>query len=260
MRKEYFMKNKGWLIVSVAVLLPIIATGCVSTGGGAAGGSSEVVVRRVDSNTAMRIRVFIDGRQTGVLRMGQTATYKVRNGEHTIYVNSDTYVDREPQVLEFTSFQSRHIFALTNGMLSPLTMEDTDPGIYSGDLDTAIQNAFEAITRDLKRKTKVAIINFASDNQGEGTFAIEELTYLAVHHKKKFVVIDRRKIEAIRIDKYFDRTTDYEDDFLISIGHLLGSEVIITGNLNGQEDLRRLRLKVLNVKSGQLISVASEKV
>ncbi|MDR1230911.1 MAG: hypothetical protein LBK61_05870 [Spirochaetaceae bacterium] len=252
------MRSKGWLIVTVAVLFPIIAAGCVSSSGGAA--SSEVVVRRIDSNSSMRIRVFIDGRQAGVLRMGETATYKVKNGEHTIFVNSDAYADPEPQVLEFTSYQSRHIFALTNGMLSPLSMEDTDPGVYSGDLDAAMQNAFENITKNLKSKSKVAIINFAADNQMEGNFVIEELTYLAVHHKKKFVVIDRRKIEAIRIDKYFDRTTDYEDDFLISIGHLLGSDVIITGNLDGKGDLRRLRLKVLNVKSGQLISAASERV
>jgi predicted nucleic acid-binding protein len=265
--KEFFMKNRGWLIVSIAVLLMIIAASCGSSksGGGKAANNSEVIVRRVDSNASARVRIFIDGRQSGTLRIGETATYRVKNGEHTIFVNSDTYADREPQVLEFTSYQSRHVFAVTDGMISPLstTQEPVSPTsapVSSLDLDAAIQTSFDVITDGLKNKTKVAIINIASDNLSEGNFIIEELTYLAVHSKKKFVVIDRRKIEAIRIEKNFNRTSDYEDDFLISIGHLLGAEVVITGNLNGNADLRRLRIKALNVKTGQLVSMASERV
>jgi hypothetical protein len=260
------MKNRGWLIVGIAVLFPIVAAGCGSnnsTGGNKVSNNSEVLVRRIDSNSNTRVRIFIDGRQTGMLRIGETATYKVKNGEHTIFVNSDSYADREPQVLEFTSYQSRHVFAVADGMLSPMSAQGILPAqgaISSMDLNAAIEASFQVIVKDLKNKSKIAIINIASDNQMEGNFVIEELTYLAVHSKKKFVVIDRRKIEAIRIDKHFSRTSDYEDDFLVSIGHLLGAEVVITGNLNGSADLRRLRIKVLNVKTGQLIGMASERV
>jgi hypothetical protein len=249
-----------------------MAAGCASknnAGGNNVSDGSEVVVRRVDSNSSMRIRIHIDGRQVGTLRIGETSTYKVKNGEHTIFVNSDSYADREPQVLEFTSYQSRHVFAVADGRLSPMSAQGMlpmqgispmDQGISSMNLNAAIQASFDIIIKDLKNKSKVAIINIASDNQMEGNFIIEELTYLTVHSKKKFVVIDRRKIEAIRIDKHFSRTSDYEDDFLVSIGHLLGAEVVITGNLNGNADLRRLRIKALNVKTGQLIGMASEKV
>jgi predicted nucleic acid-binding protein len=267
------MKSRGWLIVGVMALLTIEVASCNSTSGGSRSSvNSEVIVRRVDSNASMNIRVFIDGQRKGTLRIGETATYKVKNGEHTIFVNSDSYADRDPQVLEFTSYQSRHIFAVTNGMLAPLAgqepiasqEQDAVPQVpqqlSSADLDTAIQTSFEIVTKNLKNKAKVAIINIASDNPMEGNFIIEELTYLTVHSKKKFVVIDRRKIEAIRVDKNFDRTTDYEDDFLISIGHLLGAQVVITGNLNGEADLRRLRIKALNVNTGQLISMASERI
>jgi hypothetical protein len=244
-----------------------MAAGCKSNKEDGAGAviNSEVIVRRIDSNAAMRVRVFIDGRQTGTLRIGETATYKVKNGEHTIFVNSDSYADKEPSVIEFTAYQSRHIFAVTDGMLSSLSRTAGDSAsngdaISGYDLDSATKSSFSVITQDLKNKTKIAIINIASDNPGEGNFVIEELTYLAVHAKKKFVVIDRRKIEAIRIEKYFDRTSNYEDDFLISIGSLLGADVIITGTLSGQNDLRRLRVKALDVKKAQLIAMASERV
>jgi predicted nucleic acid-binding protein len=258
------MRNKGWLIVGIMGLgLAVMAAGCASKGGGSTRAvNSEAIVRRIDSNSAIRVRVFIDGKQVGILRIGETATYKIKNGEHTIFVNSDSYADREPSVLEFTAYQSRHVFAVADGMIAPLPYQETSgEAVGSGyDLDTAVRTSFDVIAKELKNKTKVAILNIAADNPSEGTFVIEEMTYLAVHSKKKFVVIDRRKIEAIRIEKNFNRTTDYEDDFLISIGHLLGAEVILTGNLNGDNDLRRLRVKALNVKTGQLIGMASEKI
>ena len=257
------MKNKGWLILSL-MALTVIFTGCGTQRTGAVG--SEVVVRRVDSNAMMRIRIFIDGRQVGTLRIGETAMYKVRNGEHTVFVNSDSYSDKEPNVLEFTSYQSRHVFAVTDGVIAPLEGQALARNGYgdvtpvSFDLDRAVKTAFDVISKDLKNKTKVAVINIASDSKTEGNFIIEELTYLTVHSKKRFVVIDRRKIEAIRIEKNFDRTTNYEDDFLISIGHLLGANVVFTGNVNGTGELRRLRVKALDVKTGQLIGMASERV
>jgi hypothetical protein len=266
-----FMKSKGWLIVSLAVsILTVMVVGCKSndTEGEKTITNSEVVVRRIDSNANIRVRVFIDGRQTGTLRMGETATYKIKNGEHTIFVNSDSYADREPSVIEFTAYQSRHVFAITDGMISSLSQSQFANAPASGaadrtseyNLDSATKTSFAVITKDLKSKAKIAIINIASENPNEGDFIIEELTYLAVHSKKNFVVIDRRKIEAIRIEKYFDRTSNYEDDFLISIGHLLGAEVIITGSISGQDDLRRLRVKALDVKTAQLITMASEKI
>jgi hypothetical protein len=263
--KEFCMKYKGWLIVGITLLIPIVAASCGSGGGGGGGArggtDSEVIVRRIDSNAAMRVRVFIDGRQTGTLRIGETATYRIKSGEHTIFVNSDSYADREPHVLEFTSNQSRHVFSVTDGILAPLSLPGHMGDTYSSyDLDSAIKASFEIIMKELKNKTKVAVINIAADNPNEGNFVIEELTYLMVHSKKKFVVIDRRKIEAIRVERNFSRTSDMEDDFLISIGHLLGAEVVLTGNLNGQADLRRLRIKALNVKTGQLIGMASERV
>jgi hypothetical protein len=259
------MRNKGLFVVGMTVLLSaVMAAGCSSNNNNAATRTpnSEVVVRRIDSNAAMRVRVFIDGRQAGILRIGETATYKVKNGEHTIFVNSDSYADREPSVLEFTSYQSRHIFAVADGMLAPLSQQNAAMSSSGSgyDLDTAVKTSFDIIAKELKRKTKIAIVNIASDDPTEANFIIEELTYLAVHANKRFVVIDRRKIEAIRIEKNFSRTSNYEDDFLISIGHLLGAEVILTGNLVGTDDLRRLRIKALNVKTGQLIGMASERV
>ncbi|MDR1467718.1 MAG: hypothetical protein LBT00_00345 [Spirochaetaceae bacterium] len=258
------MRNNGWLIVGITVLLSaVMAAGCSSEKGGATRTvNSEVIVRRIDSNSAIRVRVFIDGRQVGILRMGETATYKIKNGEHTIFVNSDTYADREPSVLEFTAYQSRHVFAVADGMIAPLTQQTAD--VSSGpeyDLDSAVKSSFGIIEKVLRNRTKVAIVNIASDDELESHFVIEELTYLAVHSKKKFAVIGSHKIEAIRVERnFFNRTADYEDDFLLSIGHLLGADVVITGNLTGNNDFRRLRVKALNVQNGQLVSMASEKV
>jgi predicted nucleic acid-binding protein len=117
------------------------------------------------------------------------------------------------------------------------------------------------VARNLKNKSKVAIVNIASDNRAEGTFVIEEFTELCVNSKKpKLQVIDRRKIESIRIAKNFDRTSDMEDDFVISIGSLLGADYVITGDLNGSGQLRRFRVRVLNVRTGIITAMATAAV
>jgi hypothetical protein len=53
----------------------------------------------------------------------------------------------------------------------------------------------------------------------------------------------------------------YENDYLLGyIGQLIGADIIITGRLDGEGKLRRLRVKTLEVKTGRLIGSSSEPV
>jgi hypothetical protein len=51
-----------------------------------------------------------------------------------------------------------------------------------------------------------------------------------------------------------------EDDFLISIGSLLGAEVVVTGSISGQGVLRRFRLKALDVKTGIILGMSTSRI
>jgi hypothetical protein len=261
------MFRKALHIVSVLAIISVLLASCSSNNPSNSKKStnSEVIVRRVDSNNMVKLRVYIDGKSAGTLRIGDTARYKIKNGVHTIYATAFDYSSRSTEVSQFTASSSRHVFSITDSSIvfigeESLTSTFTGKLGETRTLDVSIKNSFDDIARPLKRRAKIAIINIASDNSAEGHYVIEELTAMSVHSPKKFVVMDRRKLEAIRIAKNFDRTSDMEDDFIVSIGHLLGAEVVVTGALNGRGDMRRLWVKALDVKTGVLLGMSSERL
>jgi hypothetical protein len=250
----------------MSVFLFFSALSCASAATGAPA-YSEIVVRRVDSNSAVKLRVFVDGKAAGSLKVGNTATYKIKNGVHTIYATAYDYSSRSTEVSQFTSNGSRHVFSITDTSIVFVGEEPVNSAVTASlttrdplSLDSTVLRSFDGIANILKKGTKIAIINVAADNSAEGFYVIEELTQLAVRSPKKFTVIDRRKLEAIRIAKNFDRTSDMEDDFVLSIGHLLGADVVLTGSMAGYGSLRRLRVKALDVKSGVLLAMSSERL
>jgi curli biogenesis system outer membrane secretion channel CsgG len=49
-----------------------------------------------------------------------------------------------------------------------------------------------------------------------------------------------------------------DDDSAVSIGKLLGANIVITGSITGVGSARRLRLKTLDVKTAEIVTMASE--
>jgi hypothetical protein len=52
---------------------------------------------------------------------------------------------------------------------------------------------------------------------------------------------------------------EVDDDSAISIGKFLGANIVVTGNVSGTGSLRRLRIKALDVLTGEIVSMASER-
>ncbi|MDR2097096.1 MAG: hypothetical protein LBP37_01080 [Spirochaetaceae bacterium] len=250
-------------LVPVLVLLAMPALMVCASGKKKTGGS-EVIVQRVDNNSLIRLRIYIDAKVAGTLKVGETSTYRIANGPHTIRATFEDYHARSTEVTLFDAYDSRIIFTVTDESIvvmgqEPLLPKPTGGEYNSYSLETAISNSFERATEDLKKKSKVAIINVDSDNMNEGDYALEELTYLAVHSSKRFSVIDRRTIDAFRSTNGIGVPSYSNDYILMLIGKLIGADYVISGRLHGTGELRRMRVKVLEVKTGRLIGDASER-
>ncbi|GMO28759.1 MAG: hypothetical protein Ta2F_04120 [Termitinemataceae bacterium] len=280
-------------VVTLFLVMPVIQ-------GEAAGSKdgSEVLVQRVDNNSLIRLRVYIDARAAGSLRVGETVTYKIRNGPHTIRVAFEDFQARSTEVTQFNSFNSRHFFTVTDesivsvgqeqlkdensGAPSVPIVESAPPpqqivqqpvsssqNMRNGEMvmedpiytmDTSVRNAFEKATKNLKKKTLIAVINVDADNPQEGVYILEEITYLSVQSPKAYQVMDRRKIDAFRTKNAIDLPS-YDNDFqLLSFGNLMGVDVVISARIDGPGDLRRLRVKALDVKTGLLVGDSSERI
>jgi hypothetical protein len=263
-----------YLASALAVLLSVPAV-TAQAGGNKEQNNSEVVVQRVDNNSLIRLRIYIDGKVAGILKVGETATYKIRNGPHTIRAAFEDYQARSTEVTQFNANNSRLLFTVTDESIvavgqeslrsdGPIAMPgsglEDDSMMMGPSIDTSLRNSFDQATKGLKRKQKIAVINVDADNISEGDYILEELTHLTVQSNKKFEVIDRRTVDAFRASNGIGVPSYHNDYILMLIGQLIGADIVLTGRLDGEGELRRLRVKALEVKTGRLLGNSSQRV
>jgi curli biogenesis system outer membrane secretion channel CsgG len=78
--------------------------------------------------------------------------------------------------------------------------------------------------------------------------------------KNGFIIIDRIQLDKIRLEQNFQLSREVEDETAVSIGKLVGADIIITGSITRTGALRRLCLRALNTQSAQVMAVASEQL
>jgi hypothetical protein len=271
------------VLSAMFLLVPALIAGA----GGKKEGHSEVIVQRVDNNSLIRLRIYIDGRVTGSLKVGDTVTVKIQNGPHTIRAAFEDYQARSTEVTQFYANNSRLMFTVTDESIVAVGQETlreetqvtyieppplaapppVETSTYNGQqlinpftIETSVRNSFERVTKDLKKKAKVAVINVDAENVDEADYILEELTYLTVHSPKKFQVIDRRKIDAFRTSNGMGIPSYNNDYILMLIGQLIGADIVLSARMDGPGELRRLRVKALEVKTGHLLGDASERI
>jgi TolB-like protein len=251
------------LAVTLAVMF-IVPAVTAQAGGGKNSGSSEVIVQRVDNNSLIRLRIYIDARVAGSLKVGETVAYKIPNGPHTIRAAFEDYQARSTEITQFTLNNSRIMFTVTDESIVAVSQESTRTVSLNesntANMESSVRNAFENATKPIKRKSKVAVINVDSDNLSHADYILEELIYLTVQSPKRLEVIDRRTVDAFRATSGVG-VPSYNNDYLLwFIGQLLGADFVISGRLDGQGELRRLRVKTIDVRTGRLVGNSSEPV
>jgi hypothetical protein len=67
---------------------------------------------------------------------------------------------------------------------------------------------------------------------------------------------DRNALNAIRTEQNFQLSGEVSDESAVSIGNMLGANIVITGTLTGTGNMQRLTIKALDVKTAQILSMA----
>jgi curli biogenesis system outer membrane secretion channel CsgG len=125
-------------------------------------------------------------------------------------------------------------------------------------LPEALYQAYGELAKNIPSRASVAVISIASADPGEGEFALEELTLFLVN-SRKYSVVDRRNLDLIRAEQDFQLSGEVDDDTAVSIGHLIGASIVITGSITPYDTVKYLRLKALDVKTGEIRAMASRR-
>jgi len=134
---------------------------------------------------------------------------------------------------------------------SSVTQTDSSHVSAAQTLTGALEESGRIICNSLDSGASAAIISITSADLFEGEYALEELTIQLVN-ARKFRVVDRRNLDVIRAEQQFQLSGDVDDETAVSIGHLIGAAYVITGSITTWESNNYLRLRVINVETGQI--------
>jgi hypothetical protein len=146
-------------------------------------------------------------------------------------------------------------FPVTGSDSSPVPFGETVPG-KAANLREALELSSRVIIESLAPNASVAVISISADDPFEGEYALEELTLLLVRaHKLR--IVDRRNLDAIRVEQQFQLSGEVDDETAVSIGHLIGAAFVITGGISPWESAKHLRFRVLDVETGRICAMTS---
>jgi hypothetical protein len=130
----------------------------------------------------------------------------------------------------------------------------------SNDITVAVEKAAKVVMNSLKQRnlirSKIAIVNISSQDKEQAEFVAAELEFMLVSNN--FIIVDRIELDRIRREQNFQLSGEVDDNQIVSIGKFAGAGLVITGSITGSGNMRRLRLRVLNTQSAELMGSASE--
>jgi hypothetical protein len=244
-------------------------------------GDTQLQIERVASkvNSGFRERIYIDGKNVLTLANGRSDSVTVSDGPHRIYAELYTMKTDE---LSFTAAGGTVRISITADSLSnfvitiagaavsapapapapvsvpaPVRAPVPQKPIGQSTLEAALSAAADVIINKLPPKTTIAVVSIASKDTESAVFVVDELAFIIVS-AGSFKVVDRKSLEAIRSEQDFQTSGEVDDDSAVSIGKLLGANVVITGSISGVGSTRRLRLKALDVMTAEIVAMASE--
>ena len=125
-------------------------------------------------------------------------------------------------------------------------------------VESALERAAEEVSEKFTARARLAIVYITAEGKSQTDFIAGELEHIL--RRRGFVIIDRSELDRIRAEQRFGTTGEVDDSTAARIGNIAGASVVITGRVDGEGNLRRLRLRALDTASGQVVGTASERL
>ena len=131
-------------------------------------------------------------------------------------------------------------------------------GVSFSRVEGALDSAAEEVAEDFPTRARIAIVYITSEDRSTTEYIIGELEHLL--RRQGFFIVDRSELNRVRAEQQFGMSGEVDDNTAASVGHLAGASIVITGRVDGEGTLRRLRLRALDTETGQVIGTASQRL
>jgi hypothetical protein len=260
-----FMSLVGLLLSCATVSAPQRTIPSLSRDVTPRANESEVLVQNASSLINGLLNVIINGELVAQVDQNGTERIIVPNGKHSIVVQA-VQGGQRTNTLEFTANSNRTVFKTSSiylylAIVFRLNQEGQFAlGSTGGttSIEGALERAAEEVAENFTARSRIAIVYITAQDRSTTDFISGELEHIL--RQRGFVIIDRSELDRIRAEQQFGLSGEVDDSTAAEIGHIAGASIVITGRVDGEGNLQRLRLRALETSSGQVIGTASERL
>jgi hypothetical protein len=123
-------------------------------------------------------------------------------------------------------------------------------------VEGALERAAEQTLRNVPQRSRIAIVYITAQDRSTTDYIAGELEYIWVNGG--YIITDRSQLDRLRLEQNFQLSGEVDDATAVSIGRFAGADIIVTGRVDGEGNLRRLRLRAIDTQSVQVVGAASE--
>jgi len=125
-------------------------------------------------------------------------------------------------------------------------------------VEGALPRAAKDVLKNVPARSRIAIVYITAQDRGTTEYIAGELEYIWVN--EGYLITDRSQLDRIRREQNFQMSGEVDDQTAVSVGKMIGANIIVTGRVDGEGSLRRLRLRALNTQTAQVVGAASERL
>jgi curli biogenesis system outer membrane secretion channel CsgG len=107
----------------------------------------------------------------------------------------------------------------------------------------------------LPGNSRIAVLSIACADQMLAENVVDDIE-LTLVESGRFTVVDRRQLDVIRREQNFQLSGDVSNDSAVSIGHMMGVNAVIVGNIAAAAASKgRVTIRALDVETGEIIVI-----
>ena len=206
--------------------------------------------------------VHISNYNTGVGRDKTYSEFNITKNNDLIYlellrVAKEKYGDGNIDVVDITWSSGSRDYSF-NGTGKVIAIGNVRRLNNADGIEGAIERAAEELAENFTARSRLAIVYITAQDRSTTEFISGELEHLL--RRQGHVIIDRSELDRIRREHNFQMSGEVDDSTAVSIGKFAGANIIVTGRVDGEGNLRRLRLRALDTTSAQVVGTASERL
>jgi curli biogenesis system outer membrane secretion channel CsgG len=122
--------------------------------------------------------------------------------------------------------------------------------------DEALEISIQKIENDLPEGSDIAILDFKSDNSNLSSYIIEEM-YDKLINGGKLPIMERSRTDTIKREVGYQLSGEVDDNEIINIGHQLGADYVVTGQITFSGEAYRLRIFAIDIAKGRRVASSS---